>query len=57
MPGVGGAIRELEKVYPKAGFALMVEFFSAVLKYEPERYRTNAEKKFWKKASSHMKTL
>jgi len=57
VPGVRGAIRELEKVYPKVGFALMLEFFPAILKYEPERYRTNAEKKFWKKASSHMKTL
>ena len=57
VPGVRGAIRELEKVHPKAGFALMLEFFPAMLKYESERYRTNAEKKFWKKASSHMKTL
>ena len=57
VPGVRGAIRELEKEYPKAGFALMLEFFPALLKYEPERYRTNAEKKFWKKAYSHMKTL
>ena len=51
------AIQELEKAYPKAGFALMLEFFPALLKYEPERYRTNSEKKFWKKAYSHMKTL
>ncbi|PON28913.1 hypothetical protein TGAM01_v202021 [Trichoderma gamsii] len=48
--GVRGAIRELEKAFPKAGVALMQEFFPALVKYEPERYRTNAEKKFWKKA-------
>ncbi|KAL7894296.1 hypothetical protein HDV63DRAFT_160296 [Trichoderma sp. SZMC 28014] len=50
IPGVRGAIRELEKAFPKAGVALMQEFFPALVKYEPERYRTNAEKKFWKKA-------
>ena len=50
VPGVRGAIRELEKTFPKAGVALMQEFFPALEKYEPERYRTNAEKKFWKKA-------
>ena len=50
VPGVRGAIRELEKTFPKAGVALMQEFFPALDKYEPERYRTNAEKKFWKKA-------
>ena len=50
VPGVRGAIRELEKTFPKAGVALMQEFFPALVKYEPERYRTNAEKKFWKKA-------
>lgn len=49
-PGVRGAIQELEKVFPKAGVALMQEFFPALTKDEPERYRTNAEKKFWKKA-------
>ncbi|KAM0518904.1 hypothetical protein ACHAPE_003894 [Trichoderma viride] len=49
-PGVRGAIRELEKSFPQAGVALMQEFFPALVKYEPERYRTNAEKKFWKKA-------
>lgn len=49
-PGVRGAIRELEKIFPKAGVALMQEFFPALVKYEPERYRTNGEKKFWKKA-------
>ncbi|KAL9607300.1 MAG: hypothetical protein Q9167_007776 [Letrouitia subvulpina] len=48
--GVRGAIRELEKLYPKAGVALMQEFFPAIVKYEPQRYRTNAEKKFWKSA-------
>ena len=50
VPGVRGAIRELEKTFPKAGLALMREFFPALVRYEPERYRTNAEKKFWKKA-------
>lgn len=50
IPGVRGAIRELEKAFPKAGVALMQEFFPSLIKYEPERYRTNAEKKFWKKA-------
>ena len=50
VPGVRGAIRELEKIFPKAGAALMREFFPALEKYEPERYRTNVEKRFWKKA-------
>ncbi|KAJ5494364.1 hypothetical protein N7463_010451 [Penicillium fimorum] len=49
-PGVRGAIRELEKTFPKAGVALMQEFFPPLVKYEPEQYRTNSEKKFWKKA-------
>lgn len=49
-PGVRGTIRELEKCFPKAGVALMQEFFPALIKYEPERYRKNSEKKFWKKA-------
>ena len=57
VPGVRGAIRELEKMYPKSGFALMLEFFPAMIKYEPERYRTNTERRFWKKALSHIKTL
>lgn len=48
--GVRGAIRELEKAFPQAGVALMQEFFPALVKYEPARYRTNAEKEFWKKA-------
>ena len=50
IPEVWGAIQELEKTFPKAGVALMQEFFPALDKYKPERYRTNAEKKFWKKA-------
>ncbi|KAI4190314.1 MAG: hypothetical protein LQ346_004938 [Caloplaca aetnensis] len=50
VPGVRGAIREVEKIFPKAGVALMQEYFPAMAKYEPERYRTNTEKKFWKKA-------
>ncbi|KAL9039865.1 MAG: hypothetical protein Q9180_002272 [Flavoplaca navasiana] len=50
VPGVRGAIREVEKIFPKAGVALMQEYFPAVVRYEPERYRTNVEKKFWKRA-------
>lgn len=50
VPGVRGAIRELEKLFPKAGVALMQEFFPALVKYESERYRTKGEKRFWKKA-------
>lgn len=45
IPGVRGAIRELEKTFLKADAALMQEFFPALDKYEPERYRTKAEKK------------
>ena len=37
--GVRGAIRELEKTIPKAGMALMPEFFPAVWRVERERYR------------------
>jgi hypothetical protein len=48
--GVAGAIQELEKVIPKAGVALMLEFFPAIMRYESDHYRTNSEKKFWKKA-------
>jgi hypothetical protein len=28
----------------------MLEFFPAIMRYESDRYRTNSEKKFWKKA-------
>lgn len=48
--GVRGAIRELEKTFLKAGVVLMQELFLTLDKYKPERYRTNAERKFWKKA-------
>lgn len=47
---VRSVIRELKKTFLKAGVALMQAFFLALNKYESERYRTNAEKKFWKKA-------
>ena len=46
VPGVRGTIRELEKIFSKAGFALMREFFPTLVKYKPKRYRTNAEKEF-----------
>lgn len=48
--GVRGAIRELERTLPKAGASLMPTYFPSLVKYEPERYRTNGEKRFWKKA-------
>lgn len=50
VPGVRGAIRELEKTFPKAGAALMPTYFPKLLRYEPARYRTNCERKFWKSA-------
>lgn len=46
--GVRGAIRELEKTIPKAGVALMPEFFPAIWKIERERYRDNKELRFWR---------
>ncbi|KIW62680.1 hypothetical protein PV04_10833 [Phialophora macrospora] len=45
--GVRGAIRELEKTVPKAGMAIMPEFFPAVWRVEKERYRDKKEEKFW----------
>lgn len=45
--GVRGAIRELEKRFPRAGFALMPEFFPALFRVDPERYRHRKEKEFW----------
>ena len=53
VPGVRGAIQELEKRFHKAGVALMQAFFPALDKDEPERYRTDAEKEvleqgFWR---------
>ncbi|KIW32331.1 uncharacterized protein PV07_03885 [Cladophialophora immunda] len=44
---VRGAIRELEKTIPKAGMALMPEFFPALLRMEKERYRDAKETRFW----------
>ncbi|GAW14633.1 hypothetical protein ANO14919_040360 [Xylariales sp. No.14919] len=46
--GVRGAIRELEKTIPKAGMALMPEFFPAVWKVDRERYRDKKEARFWR---------
>jgi hypothetical protein len=45
--GVRGALRELEKRFPGAGFALMPEFFPAQIQVEPKRYRHQRERKFW----------
>jgi hypothetical protein len=45
--GVRGAIRELEKTIPKAGMALMPEFFPALWRVERERYRDKREARFW----------
>jgi hypothetical protein len=45
--GVRGAIRELEKTVPKAGMAIMPEFFPTVWRVEKERYRDKKEEKFW----------
>jgi hypothetical protein len=44
---VRGAIRELEKTIPKAGMALMPEFFPALWRVERERYRDKREARFW----------
>ncbi|KAM7184424.1 hypothetical protein V8F33_012985 [Rhypophila sp. PSN 637] len=47
--GVRGAIRELEKTIPRAGFALMPVFFPATpLHFEPELYRDEREAAFWR---------
>ncbi|KAI1384484.1 uncharacterized protein F4822DRAFT_415352 [Hypoxylon trugodes] len=46
--GVRGAIRELEKTIPKAGIAIMPEFFPAVWKIEEGRYRDKREAMFWR---------
>lgn len=45
--GVRGAIRELEKRFPAAGFALVDEFFPRLVRVEPERYRHRRERQFW----------
>lgn len=46
--GVRGALRELEKTIPKAGAALMPEYFPTVWKVERERYRDKREARFWR---------
>ncbi|KAF3912020.1 hypothetical protein ABW21_db0200094 [Orbilia brochopaga] len=45
--GVRGAIRELEKTIPGAGFALMPVFFPALNPIDRERYRDDKEARFW----------
>ena len=45
--GVRGAIRELEKMIPRAGFALMPVFFPAMFRVDRERYRDDREARFW----------
>jgi hypothetical protein len=45
--GVRGAIRELEKTIPRAGFALMPVFFPAMFRVDRERYRDDREARFW----------
>jgi hypothetical protein len=47
-PGVRGALRELEKTIPKAGIALMPEYFPALWRIDSERYRDKMEERFWK---------
>ncbi|KAI1196162.1 hypothetical protein F5X97DRAFT_305970 [Nemania serpens] len=47
-PGVRGAIRELEKTIPRAGIALMPEYFPALWKIDSERYRDKREERFWR---------
>lgn len=54
--GVRGAIRELEKRFPGAGFALMLEFFPALVRVEPERYRHRRERQFWEWMFVHRKS-
>ncbi|KAI0102850.1 hypothetical protein GGR51DRAFT_573859 [Nemania sp. FL0031] len=45
--GVRGAIRELEKTVPKAGIAIMPEFFPTLWRVDRERYRDSKEARFW----------
>jgi hypothetical protein len=45
--GVRGAIRELEKTIPRTGFALMPVYFPALYRTDRERYRDEAEARFW----------
>lgn len=44
-----GALQELEKVVPKAGIALMPEYFPALWKIDSERYGDTTEEDFWRK--------
>jgi hypothetical protein len=53
-PGVMGALMALEDEMKGAGAALATVFFPGGIKYEPERYRFNREKKYWKKAFRRM---
>lgn len=46
--GTRGAIRELEKTIPGAGFALMPIFFPALSRVDEERYRDAKEVRFWR---------
>ena len=46
--GVRGALRELEKTIPKAGIAIMPEFFPALWRIDSERYRDKREERFWR---------
>ncbi|KAI1129414.1 hypothetical protein F5Y10DRAFT_238556 [Nemania abortiva] len=46
--GVRGATRELEKTIPKAGMALMPEFFPEVYKVDREKYKDKKEARFWR---------
>ena len=54
--GVRGAIRELEKTIPGAGFALMPVFFPALKRIDQERYRDAKETRFWKWMLKHPKS-
>ncbi|KAI1748040.1 hypothetical protein F4782DRAFT_543140 [Xylaria castorea] len=47
-PGERGTLRELEKTIPKAGIALMPEYFLALWKIDSERYRDEREERFWR---------
>ncbi|KAK3690243.1 hypothetical protein B0T22DRAFT_536974 [Podospora appendiculata] len=53
--GVRGAIRELEKTLPGAGFSLMPVFFPAIIRFERELYRDSKEARFWKWMGKHPK--
>ncbi|KAI0451680.1 hypothetical protein F5B21DRAFT_527628 [Xylaria acuta] len=46
--GVRGALRELEKTNPKAGIALMPDYFAALWKIDSGLYRNKREERFWR---------